>query len=375
MKTFSVCYVFSYKFPNYIRTRTIISALQKIENIKIYQARNSSSNLLRYFQTLWKLIVIRILYNPECYILGFRGYELFWIVRIITIGKPLIFDHLMSPYDSLLNERKTIKQGGGIAKIIYLYEKSILSNSEIVLTDTSVHKEYFQNLFDLPSSKIIAVPVGTDETIFNTGEYPQTGKYPQYFNKSSFNVLFYGYFLPLHGVDIILNAASILREFPICFTLIGGTRQSLNEFHQTIKRLNLENVRHMDWVELDRLPHLIAESDLGFGGPFGYTGQSDRVITSKTFQFLAMAKPVVVGKINFDGGFEDKINSLVVPQGDAQALADAVLWAFQNRDKLKLIGLRGRDLYQSFYSIEKISEVLEKLLCMSFTRMATRDIA
>src|SRR6187551_642451 len=120
MKTLSVCYILSYYIPDYVRTRTLVSALEKIDHIKLYQARNSSKGLIRYFQTLSQLIAIRIVHNPDFYVLGFRGYELFWVVRLLTLGKTLILDHMMSPYDSLMNEHKSVKKGGLIAKLIYL---------------------------------------------------------------------------------------------------------------------------------------------------------------------------------------------------------------------------------------------------------------
>ncbi len=354
MKTFSVCYILSYYIPDYVRTRTLISALEKIDNIKIYQARNSSKGFLRYFQTISQLITIRILHNPDFYILGFRGYEFFWVVRLITIGKTLILDHMMSPYDSLMNEHKSVKKGGWIAKLIYLYEKSIILSSKIILTDTIVHKEFFQKLFNIHPEKILAIPVGTDEDLFHTTtrlEAPTTS--------SDFGVLFYGSFLPLHGMDIILKAAALLQDYPIHFTLVGGYKTNLSNFHQMMKDLNLKNVKHINWVPFEQLPQLISQADIGLGGPFGNTGQAHRVVTGKTFQFLAMAKPVIIGETIVEYGFKDKGNCLVVPQGDEKALADAIYWAFQNQSELIKIGQQGYDLYHSNYSIARISEKLK----------------
>lgn len=354
MKTFSVCYILSYYIPDYVRTRTLVSALEKIENIKLYQARNSSKGFLRYFQTLWQLIVIRLTHNPDFYVLGFRGYEFFWVVRLLTIGKPLILDHMMSPYDSLMNEHKSVKKGGLIAKVIYLYEKSIIFSSKMILTDTLVHKEFFQKLFNISPKKILAIPVGTDEDLFHISQTVETPS-----ASTNFEILFYGSFLPLHGMDTILKAASLLRDYPIHFTLIGGHKANLSIFHQMMKDLNLKNVEHINWVPFEELPALISKADIGLGGPFGNTGQAHRVVTGKTFQFLAMAKPVIIGETIVEYGFEDKLNCLMVPQGDEKALADAIYWAFQHQSELTEIGQQGYDLYHAHYSIASISEKLK----------------
>ena len=357
MKRISVCYVLSYRFPDYIRTRTLIKALQNIEDVRVLEARNSSKGFVRYFQTVGKLIVIRAFCNPDYYLLGFRGDELFWIVRLITLGKPLIFDHMMSPYDSLLNERKAIRKGGLIARLFYLYEKATLHCSRMVLTDTDLHREYFRELFCVAPEKVIAIPVGTDEDVFHPMKPERAPDRP-----STFEVLFYGSFLPLHGVEVILKAASLLRDLPIHFTLIGGYKGNLSGTHQTIKQLDLQNVTLAPWVELETLPRLISGADLILGGPFGDTGQAHRVVTGKTFQVLAMAKPVIIGESGGNYGFEDKTNCLVIPQGDAGALAQAIDWAFHHRAELTRLGQHGYDLYQSRYSIRQIEKRLRESL-------------
>ena len=351
----SICYILSYHDPNYIRTRTLVNALQKMDDVQLYQARNSSKGIVRYLETLWKLIVVRISQKPDVYLLGFRGDEIFWPVRLLTLGRPLIYDHMMSPYDSLLNERKRIKKESLIEKLIYFYEKSILRHSELVLTDTTIHKEYFQRLFNLPENKILEIPVGADEDLFYARAPQGSSTGP-----AAFEVLFYGTFLPLHGIDVILDAASRLREYPIHFTLIGGAPS--NRYYQMIQQAALENVTHIEWVDFERLPQLINQADLGLGGPFGNTGQAHRVVTGKAFQFLAMAKPVIVGELAGDYGFENKVNSLVVPQGDEKALAEAIHWAFCHKAELGQIGQQGYALYQLRYSTRQISEKLRRNL-------------
>jgi glycosyltransferase involved in cell wall biosynthesis len=358
MKKISVCYILTYYSPKYVRTEVLVQALSRIEQIELYQARNTVTGFLRYAQTLWKLFVVRVSHNPQFYILGFRGYEFFWVVRLLTLGKTLIYDHMMSPYDSLLNEKAAIRKGSLFDKLIYLYEKSILSASDLVLTDTDIHKQYFCDLFALPTEKIETIPVGTDENLFRVKEGASVHR-----SKENFEVLYYGSFLPLHGMDVILQAAFLLRDEPIHFTLIGGNRLDISDFHRVVKNLNLQKVTHLNWVEFEELPSFILNADIGLGGPFGGTGQAQRVITGKTFQFLSMAKPVIIGKTKGDGRwFVSKENCLIVPQNDENALADTILWGFEHQSELLEIGQRGYELFRSRYSTEHISEKLKEII-------------
>ena len=272
----------------------------------------------------------------------------------MTLGTPLIFDHMVSPYDSLLNESKMFRKGGLIDRIIYLYEKSILKYSDVILTDTLIHRDYFADLFKEQREKIHAIHVGTDEALF---KHLPSGK--EVNKKDFFEVFFYGTFLPLHGINIILEAASIIKDTPIRFTLIGGKKKDLQGLYEMKKRLELKNIIHKEWVDYEQLPGMISESDLCLAGPFGNTGQAHRVISGKTFQFLAMGKPTVVGKINADYGFEDKKNCLLVPQGASKELAHSILWCFENQEKLTQIGQNGLDLYRNKFSRDHTKEALQ----------------
>ena len=176
------------------------------------------------------------------------------------------------------------------------------------------------------------------------------------------NVLFYGSFLPLHGVDIMLTAAYLLKDMPITFTLIGGRGKSYRNFFKKKKCLKLNNIIHYKWVPYQQLPLLIRRSDVCLCGPFGDTTQSHLVITGKTFQCMAMSKPVIIGKINDDYGFRDKENCLLVPQGNEKNLADALVWCFDNKEKLSLIGKNGLILYRNKFSIDFIKNIIEEIL-------------
>jgi glycosyltransferase involved in cell wall biosynthesis len=262
---------------------------------------------------------------------------------------------MMSPYDSLVNETRRIRKGSLAGQLAYLYEKKVLQSSQLVLTDTPLNQRYFCEMFGIPFDKTLALPVGADERVFTRIVARNTRK------DNQFSVLFYGSFLPLHGVDIILECAKLLRDLPIHFTLIGGVRTDLAPLRATIDRFRLRNVSHLPWVEYEKLPEQINRADLCLGGPFGNTGQARRVVTGKTFQFLASGKPTVVGEIDWDYGFVDKVNCLLVAQGNPPALADAISWAYAHWEELDEIGERGRKLYLRSFSIDRIASSIRNI--------------
>jgi glycosyltransferase involved in cell wall biosynthesis len=351
--TRKICYIQSYRLPDYVRSKSLLKALSRMSGTVVLEAVNSSRGWKRYAETLVRLIRCRFGERPDFYVLGFRGYEIFWIVRLLTAGSVLVLDHMMSPYDSLLNERKAFRKGSLLDKFTYGYERGILRSSDIVLTDTESHRRYFAELFGIPPEKIVAVPVGTDEDLFRPRPGIRTNE------NGTLDVFFYGSFLPLHGVPVILEAARLLQGKPVRFTIAGGKGPGAVPLQGI--RSSLPNVTHRGWVPYEELPDMAARADLCLGGPFGNTGQAKRVITGKTFQFLAMGKPVVVGRCTDNQGFEDRRNCLLGPQGSGEELAGAVLWCIENRDRLGEIGRNGRLLYERLFSTECITQRLQPL--------------
>lgn len=351
-----ICYILSYYFPQYVRTKTLLSGLERLSGVEVYEAINQSAGPTRYLESLLRLLWIRLRYDPDCYILGFRGTEVFWPVRLLTLGRRLIFDQMMSPYDSLLNESGRLKPGSLLAKLVYRYERALLMAADAILTDTQLHRDFLSQLFRITREKIHAIPVGADDSLFRR-DLSATG-----LENTAFTVLFYGSFLPLHGIETILDTAEGLRHLPVQFIMIGGNRRDLSGFHRTLAERRLFNVKHLPWVDYEELPEWIASADLCLGGPFGGTGQARRVVTGKTYQFLAMAKPTIIGNIEEDCGFVDRINCLLVPQANPAALLAAINWAIDNRDLLPAIGEAGYRLFRERFSIEVIGRAVDEIL-------------
>lgn len=355
-----VCYVVAYKDPGYVRTRTMRAALQRLNDCVLYDATNKRPGWTRYFETIAKAVRIRFRHNPDVYILGFRGHEIFWIVRLIAMGKRLVFDEFMSPSDALISEKKLGSFGRVLGHIVLPLERFCLRKSDHCITDTVMHKDFIANRFTIASNNIDVVYVGATTPEFDEG---RGGKAAPGDSEGILNVLFYGTFLPLHGMDVILKACQLMKDKSIVFHIIGGKGKALADFRKTRNELELSNVQHKTWVELDELQSVfIPGADLCLGGPFGGTPQAMRVITGKTMQFLAQSKPAIVGRTDEPAGFVDRENCLLVKQASPRHLAEVLDWAIANKERLPEIGRNGRKLFQERFSVEAIAEQLKPAL-------------
>jgi len=349
-----ICLITCYKQPDYIRAKTLRLALSNIDSVDLIILKNRHTGFLRYPEVLWKLIVARFTKKPDLYYLTFRGYEMLPFVRLVTLGKPFIFDEFINFIEWVIYEHHKIKENSLIAKLLHSFYRFWLNSANLITTDTVSHANYSSKLMNIPLDKYIPLTVSTDEQTFKTIEKNKIDK------NDTFNVFYYGSMLPLHGVEIVIEAMKLLKNYKIELTLIGG-KQNIGLLVKKAK-LDGANIKYKTWVSFDKLPVYMNQADICLGGPFGGTVQSQFVITGKTYQFLQMSKPVIIGKNQESDLFTNEKDSLIIEQSNPQALAAAILWAFHNSIDLLKIGKNGRELYQKYFSNQQLTKQLTVML-------------
>ena len=105
------------------------------------------------------------------------------------------------------------------------------------------------------------------------------------------------------------------------------------------------NVRWEAWVEYERLPDLYRSAGCALG-VFGTSDKAARVIPNKAFQALACGAPLVTADTPAARELlTDGRDALLVPAGDADALAVAVRRLAGDRELTDEIAARGRETY------------------------------
>jgi glycosyltransferase involved in cell wall biosynthesis len=354
-KPIKVGYVLAYRDNRYIRTAVLTRAIALSPRLELLTAINQTKGFLRYADTTLRLIKLRVTARPDVYIFGFRSHESFWLFRIITIGKPVIFDEFINMQNSLVTEKSVIKPKGVGAKFAKWYVRSLHRASHLILTDTKLHAESSSREYGTGIEKFKPLYVGCDEQLF----YPRKTQ-----RNSKLQVFFYGNVEALHGLNHILGAIQRLNNDQYEFTIIGGRgKPEVKAAIDAVQKAAPKAViNYIEWVPIEELPDRIAAADICLGGPFGDTAQARVVITGKTFQFLAMGKPAIIGTIEQESGFVDRKNCLLVRQGSSEAIADQLAWAAAHKSKLADIGAEARELFDRRFSTSVISKELESII-------------
>lgn len=291
-------------------------------------------------------------------IVGYVGQfdmPLAWLLSRLR-AVPLVFNPLVSLYDTFCQDRRLLRPGSATARLLWLLDRLACQAADLVLLDTAPHIDYFVREFRLPASKFRAVPVGADDRLF-ARQPPRPRR-----DGGPFEVLFIGKLIPLHGCETILRAAARLREHPIHFTIIGSGQQSA-----LVRRLatewGLTNVTLIDWFDYQRLPEYYARADLCLG-IFGDSAKASRVVPNKVFQALAVGRPVLSGdspalRAMFDPGMEVWVCRL----SDAEDLARQLLLLAGDASLCLRLATRGHEAFQKRYGLRTIASLA--LACLS----------
>ncbi len=216
--------------------------------------------------------------------------------------------------------------------------------SDLIIADTQAHKDYYCRQFELKPRKIAVVPVGFDDRIFKA-ELSQKRRFSGG-NGSSFTVLFFGSFLPLHGVDTVVEAARWVakEDGSIQFELIGSGR-TFDRVRRLASELSLANIRFDGWMGQDELAKRIAARADVCLGLFGRTEKAGRVVPHKVFQSMALGKAVVTARTPAaEEFFTHRENIFFCNTSEPELLARTILELRRDSGLREHIALKGYEL-------------------------------
>ncbi|VVB55593.1 Glycosyl transferases group 1 [uncultured archaeon] len=309
----------------YTRNSVILKGLKQ-NGVEIIECTDiSSSYFVRYPKVLSKFILNTK--DFDLIFVGFLGQPLVPIIRKLS-KKPIIFDTFLSIYDTMCFDRNKIKPESVIGKMLYWLDKDSCELADKLLLDTNAHIDYFANTFNLNKNKFQRIFVGADDSIF----------YPVDFDKENpkFIVFYYGTYLPLQGIEYIIKAAKKLEAHEDIEFKIVGKGIEYNKIMNLVEDLSIKNIKFIDWLPYNELPLEITKADICLGGHFSNIDKAKRVISGKTYQFIAMEKPVIIGDNPANRElFENRNNAMLVEMANADALADAIM-ELKNNEGLRM---------------------------------------
>lgn len=296
--------------------------------------RNRIGLFLRWLLS-YPMLAIRYLKLPkhEIVLVGYMGHLDVLVLWPLAKwrGVPVIWDAFVSLYNTVVEDRRLISPGNPLAFFLFGWDWLACRAASLIVLDTKAHARYFEQRFGLQAHRTADLLVGAETDIFHPGLKDQEEARR---NKDTLSVLFYGQFIPLHGIETIIGAARRLNRESFEWWLVGKGQEAA-KICELLERHRLPNVTWTPWIPYTDLPRWIRRADVCLG-IFGPTQKAEMVIPNKVFQILAVGKPLITRDSAAVRELltPDMPGVYLVPAADPEALADAIMRCKDEADLL-----------------------------------------
>lgn len=369
-----VCYFGTYD-QQYPRNRIIIEGLQangvQVDerhislwhgtDDKIAAASGGWSRLRFLARVLSSYARLVIQHGPplrkyDIVMLGYSGQVDALIAKPLArlMRKPLVLDLFVSIYLAA-TERGLSKAHPRTVRTIHGLEKRACEAADLLLLDTPAYVDFIHETYGIDRDKFRTIPLGANERIFFPVPCDRRDK--------PFQVLYFGKYIPLHGIQTILDAAHLLKgERDVQFRMHGKGQLKAAALAQA-EALGLDNVTFTDWVaDPTRLSHEFAPYEVCLGA-FGDTAAARMTIQNKIYEGMAMRKVVITrDSPTVRAAFNDGEHLILIPHGDPAALAEAIVQLRDNPDRCRQIAMNGHRLFDAYYTTAAVGRVAKKRL-------------
>lgn len=275
-------------------------------------------------------------------IVGYPGQLDIYLARLLTWlrRKPLVLDVFMSLH-LIATERGLVGRHPLAGWLLQCIERLAYRLPDLLLQDTRAYVDWLCTTYGLRPERFRLVPTGADDSIFSPSEVGRHAEAP------SFLVLYWGTFIPNHGVEYMIEAARVLRDqTDISFELIGDG-PSREDAVRLAQAYQLTNVVFLGFLDRESINTRAARADLCLG-VFGTTPQSMMTVQNKLYECMAMAKPLISGDSpTMRAQFEHGREVYLVERESPEALASAIMTLYHNAELRQSLSMHG---YQSFAS-------------------------
>ena len=251
---------------------------------------------------------------------------------------PLVVDFAISLYDTAVRDRGQSRWRVR-SQLLGLADRVALRVADRIITDSTAHARFFAELYG-PSvlAKADTIYIGAPEWQFLRSPLPEREHH------RPLRVIYFGGYIPLHGVEYIVQAAKLVEDDGRFQFRFIGQGQMRARAQAEVRRLECSNVEIDTYLPFDRLLAHLRDADICLG-VFGTTAKAKRIIGNKVWQSLAVGRPVITG----DGPavrevLVDEEHCLFVPFGDPHAIAQALRRLADDEELARQLAANAADL-------------------------------
>ena len=260
--------------------------------------------------------------------------------------------YIFSPFDWMYHQ-KLRKSGIKVVTTIhdllpfnkkfydFYFHKKIYAYSDMVISQARMNEKELVNVYGVDKDKIVYIPHGHYMEYAESASREESLAYLNLPNNRPI-ILFFGQIKRVKGVGILITAMKdVVKKYPDVLCLIAGKvwHDDFSEYQALIDQYDLmDNIRtDIKFIPDDEIKYYFNAADI-VALPYLQIYQSGVVLLAYAYE-----KPVVA---TTEGEFLTVVKNgetgLLVPAGDAEKLADALVWYLENPEKAKEYASAGK---------------------------------
>lgn len=297
-----------------------------------------------------------IISRPDRIYILYPSLILSTIISIVpkSIRPEVTLDGFISLYDTIILDRQLFSKNSIIARALFRIEQHSFRSSDLVLVDTLQNANFYSELFDVSPSKFYSLPLSI----------PQISRAKQLSCKDgeTLNVVFFGTFVPLHGVSTIIDAARTLNDEEwVKFHIIGDGQEA-----PLLEQAISDGLSNINWqrsmLSATNLCKLIEECHVTLG-IFSAGDKAQRVIPYKHYYYMCLGRPIIsadtaaMRHLTTLNPLAHDVIKLVEPDS-SDSLVTALREMYEQKSDLARLQSTASDFFNSNLSSKKIEQEL-----------------
>lgn len=287
------------------------------------------------------------------------------LVRIFR--KRPVIHNIQDLFPDSLNGTGLVKKGGLLWKIGAWVSRVTLNNSDKIICISEDIKKNLVNKKDVPEDKIEVVYNWVDENAVVPVAKDDNTLFEEFgISRDKFHVVYAGNMGNAQNIDVIIDAANVLRDVPNVEFLLFGSGGLKERYVAKVKELKLYNVKFYPLQPLERVSQVYGLGDVcvvsckpGFGGA---------AMPSKMLSIMSAGRAVAA---SFDKGeltyiLENYRCGMYAPAGDSVAFAELIKHLTQNPEVCMRMGENARNLilqkFTKAYGTSRYVEIMKNVV-------------
>ncbi|PMM49036.1 glycosyltransferase [Vibrio breoganii] len=274
--------------------------------------------------------------------------------------REIIFDYYISLYDTTVNDRKIVKLDSLREKYVSWLEKKLTRWADVIVCLNNSEANYYKKyMCSCAKNKIKIIPLVVDRV--------SSRNIDTYITSETFNICWWGTYIPLHGLDKLIEAFSLVEENNVKLYIFGDYAEKAKPYVELVERLDIcEKVifNHEYTFRNRKLPEFLNNKcDLALGN-FGDSEKANTVLVNKLVDALALGIPCMTMETGACNEFlDDRKNIILTKRSPSiQQILDGFEFVLNNKREIRRIGSRGLEVYNREFCPEIFSERYLKLL-------------